>query len=443
MITLQERVHSHSPPEDWNLKKLHRVFRVRKGFKNTGMKEDNLLSLSYGRIVRKDIETAEGLLPESFETYQIVEPGNIVMRLTDLQNDKRSLRQGLVKERGIVTSAYDALEVEKGHDPRFWAYALLALDLAKYYYSLGGGVRQSIKFADFPNDWIGAPDLETQETIADFLDFEITRIDKLIVKKQRLVKLLSERQRRIIDELCTAGLTSGSTDKKESRIDWLGQVPRHWSIEKLAWHFRAEKGRNAQKYTKDYCGQNPGPFPVYSGQTANEGIMGTIDTYDYDFGDQGVLFSTTVGAKAMTVAHLKGKFSLSQNCMIIIPISRALPIRYYYFQLQPLFRKERELIPEHMQASFRVEDLHRYWIAVPPHQEAQAIAEAIDHRIASIVPIQEKTQQSVDRLRDYRAALITAAVTGQIDVTNWGKGGQTDRRMDQIEADMAKQEASA
>jgi type I restriction enzyme S subunit len=116
------------------------------------MKESNLLSLSYGRIIRRDIGTTEGLLPESFESYQIVDPGNIVLRLTDLQNDKRSLRQGLVRERGIVTSAYDALEVTQQNNPRFWAYTLLALDTAKYYYSLGGGVRQSIKFAAFSND---------------------------------------------------------------------------------------------------------------------------------------------------------------------------------------------------------------------------------------------------------------------------------------------------
>ena len=182
MITLQERVHSFKPPSDWSLNKLHRVFQVRKGFKNAGMREKNLLSLSYGRIVRKSIDTAEGLLPKSFETYQIVEPGNIVMRLTDLQNDKRSLRQGLVKERGIITSAYDALEVNKEHNSRFWAYALLALDLAKYYYSLGGGVRQSIKFSDFPNDWIAAPTAKTQRAIADFLDRETAFIDLLIDK---------------------------------------------------------------------------------------------------------------------------------------------------------------------------------------------------------------------------------------------------------------------
>ena len=220
---------------------------------------------------------------------------------------------------------------------------------------------------------------------------------------------------------------------KESRIDWLGSIPIHWKVEKLTWHFRAEKGRDSQRYTKEFCGENPGHYPVYSGQTSDSGIMGRIDTFDYDFGKRGVLFSTTVGAKAMTVSHLKGKLSLSQNCMVIIPISTHLPIRYYYFQFHPLFKKERDLIPEHMQASFRVEDLHRYWIAVPPDREAKQIAWEIDRQTNALDPIQAKTHQTIDRLREFRSALITAAVTGQIDVSTWGKQGTTDRRLDQIE----------
>ena len=87
-MTLQERVHKVKPSEQWPLNKLHNVLRVRDNNKNIGMVNDNLLSLSYGRIVNKSIDTSEGLLPESFETYQIVQPGDIVMRLTDLQRDR-------------------------------------------------------------------------------------------------------------------------------------------------------------------------------------------------------------------------------------------------------------------------------------------------------------------------------------------------------------------
>lgn len=185
-------MHSAPVPEGWQLDKLKHTLKVKSGNKNTGMQNDNLLSLSYGRIIKKNIATDDGLLPESFETYQIVEPGDIILRLTDLQNDKRSLRQGLVPERGIITSAYDAVHFVRDNDPHFWAYTLLSLDLAKYYYSLGGGVRQTVKFSDFPNEWIYRPDLPTQKRIAAFLDRETERIDTLIAKKERLVEVLTE-----------------------------------------------------------------------------------------------------------------------------------------------------------------------------------------------------------------------------------------------------------
>ena len=202
-ITLQERVHGISKPSNWRLDKLHKVLRVRKGHKNEGMKEDNLLSLSYGRIVQKNINSSDGLLPENFEGYQIVEPGNIVLRFTDLQNDKRSLRQGLVTQKGIITSAYDAVEVKRDNDPRFWFYSLFALDLAKHYYSLGGGVRQSIKFSDFPNDWVYRPDLLTQRAIADFLDCETARIQKI----QETTRQSIDRLREYRSSLVTAAVT--------------------------------------------------------------------------------------------------------------------------------------------------------------------------------------------------------------------------------------------
>lgn len=92
-------------PSHWELHPVYTYFGERKN-KNFALQERNLLSLSYGKIIRKDIDMAGGLLPASFNTYNIVEAGDIIIRPTDLQNDKRSLRTGLVKEKGIITSAY-------------------------------------------------------------------------------------------------------------------------------------------------------------------------------------------------------------------------------------------------------------------------------------------------------------------------------------------------
>lgn len=107
--------------------------------KNVDGVEDNVLSLSYGNIVKRNLDDNFGLLPESFNTYQIVSEGNIVLRLTDLQNDKKSLRVGYVNEKGIITSAYLNLACLKYLESRYAYFLLHSYDLTKVFYGMGGG----------------------------------------------------------------------------------------------------------------------------------------------------------------------------------------------------------------------------------------------------------------------------------------------------------------
>jgi type I restriction enzyme S subunit len=222
---IQELVHGVGLPDDWKIGKFHSVFTVRKSNKNIGMIENNLLSLSYGKIVRKDMSSNEGLTPESYETYQIVSPGDIVLRLTDLQNDKRSIRQGLVRERGIVTSAYDAVYVSSDHDPEFWAYTLLSLDLAKYYYSLGGGVRQSVKFGDIPNMLVKFPNRQKQKEISSRIKERVEKIDIVIKRTESSISLLKDFRASLITNTVTGQLNiqawqkRGQTDRSLDRIE--------------------------------------------------------------------------------------------------------------------------------------------------------------------------------------------------------------------------------
>ncbi|MBA3754901.1 MAG: hypothetical protein H0X02_01130 [Nitrosomonas sp.] len=127
-------------PEHWEVMPFYSVASERVE-SNKGMVEDNLLSLSYGCIIQKDISTNDGLLPESFETYQIVRQGDIIFRLTDLQNDKRSLRTAIVEdEKGIITSAYltaAPFSIVSG----YLSYLLRAYDVVKVFYSMGGGTK--------------------------------------------------------------------------------------------------------------------------------------------------------------------------------------------------------------------------------------------------------------------------------------------------------------
>ena len=135
-------------PVHWDVRPLYYYFAERKK-KNYLGQEQNLLSLSYGKVIRKDINTSEGLLPDSFNGYNIIEPGDIVLRLTDLQNDKRSLRTGLVKEHGIITSAYVTLKAAKEVVPEYFHYLLHAYDVMKVLYNMGNGVRQGLNYKEW------------------------------------------------------------------------------------------------------------------------------------------------------------------------------------------------------------------------------------------------------------------------------------------------------
>lgn len=203
---------------------------------------------------------------------------------------------------------------------------------------------------------------------------------------------------------------------KNSRVEWLDSVPAHWVEKKLFHQFYAKKGSNAAELTKEYCGVNHGGFPVFSGQTENRGIMGRIDTYEFDVADRGCLFSTTVGAKAMTVSHLKGKFSLSQNCMIIIDRHpKNTDIRFCYYLFQPMFSYFRNMIPDHMQASFRMDDLYQYRYELPPISEQTAIANFLDGKCSKIDEAIAIKEKQIELIKERKQIIIQKAVTQGIN----------------------------
>lgn len=189
-------------PKHWCVHPVYYYFGERKN-KNRFGAEDNLLSLSYGRVIRKDINTSDGLLPESFNTYNIVEAGDIIIRPTDLQNDKRSLRTGLVKEHGIITSAYIDLFPIKKADSRYFHFLLHSYDVMKVFYNMGNGVRQGLNYSEFAKLLVIEPQYEEQIAIADHLDAKIAEIDNTIDQKKEQLSVLESYKKSLIYEYVT------------------------------------------------------------------------------------------------------------------------------------------------------------------------------------------------------------------------------------------------
>ena len=191
-------------PEHWEVGLLSTLFENNSD-KNKGMKNNNLLSLSYGRIINKDIETTFGLLPESFESYQIVKPGYIILRLTDLQNDKKSLRTGLVTQEGIITSAYVGLKKKSKSigNEKFIHYYFHTFDIYKGFYGMGSGVRQSLNFDELKKLRFVLPPKNEQQQIANYLDEKTSKIDTLIEKSNKSIELLKEKRTALISAAVT------------------------------------------------------------------------------------------------------------------------------------------------------------------------------------------------------------------------------------------------
>lgn len=189
-------------PVSWHIHPVSIYFDERKN-KNRLGKESNLLSLSYGQIIRKDINTIGGLLPESFNTYNIVEKDDIIIRPTDLQNDKRSLRTGLVKEHGIITSAYIGLKPKRFVCSAYFHYLLHVYDVMKVFYNMGNGVRQGLNYSEFAKLMLIAPSFDEQQEITDYLDKKCLEIDTIISDKKKQLEVIAEYKKSLIYEYVT------------------------------------------------------------------------------------------------------------------------------------------------------------------------------------------------------------------------------------------------
>lgn len=219
-------------PTTWDTKHLFQL-TIQVKNKNSTLLEQNLLSLSYGKIKRKSIETKEGLLPASFDNYNIVEKDDIVLRLTDLQNDHTSLRVGKVEERGIITSAYVSIRPVWG-DSKYIYYALHSFDLKKGFYGMGAGVRQGLTFTEAKMIKIPFPGLTEQTAIAAYLDEKCGTIDAIIEEAKASIEEYKAWKSSVIFEAVTKGLNPNA-EMKDSGVEWIGKVPKDADVIKLKY----------------------------------------------------------------------------------------------------------------------------------------------------------------------------------------------------------------
>ncbi|MEA3356450.1 MAG: restriction endonuclease subunit S, partial [Candidatus Bipolaricaulota bacterium] len=305
-----------------------------------------------------------------------------------------------------------------------------------YQFHVGakGVTRYGLSHAGIKSVWLPLPPLPEQAAIVRYLDYVDRRIRRYIREKRKLIKLLTEQKQAIIHRAVTRGLPAAAAAQagldpnvpfKPSGVEWLGQVPEHWEVRKLRFDFRYAKGSRAAELTNEYIGANPGPFPVFSGQTENNGLMGSISWHEFDF-ENDVILVTTVGARAMSTRLISGAFSLSQNCAIIVPRDNRTSTSYYEMVMHRLFAYEKASISLIMQPSLRFSDLNRFYIPAPPFSEQAAIVEHLNEPTADIDTAIARAKREIELLGEYRTRLIADVVTGKLDVRGYNVVEESD-----------------
>jgi type I restriction enzyme S subunit len=405
-------------PEHWEVLPALAVFKPRQ-VKNTGMIESTVLSLSYGRIIVKPPEKLRGLVPESFETYQVVDPGNIIVRTTDLQNDQTSLRIGHSQHRGIITSAYLCLETMPRVSNKFGYQHLNAYDLLKIIYGFGSGLRQNLDFSDIKRMPVLVPPLPEQSAIVRFLDHADRKIRRYIRAKQKLTKLLEEQKQAIIHRAVTRGLNP-NVRLKPSGVAWLGAVPEHWEVKRAKTLFH-EVDHRTTTGTEELLSPR-----MYKGLVPHSEVSPVLITP-----------SALVGFKKVQPGQLVmnrmraaiGMFGIANRAGLVSPDYAVLEtidtqVLEYFFRLFKtsaaggIFRIESKGLGTGSAGFMRLytDRFGMIKLPVPPVDEQQQIVQEISHGIAEIERTGDRLKRETELLHAYRARLIADVVTGQLDV---------------------------
>lgn len=402
-------------PASWNSHPLYYYFDERKN-RNFDLRERNLLSLSYGNIIKKDINTTGGLLPASFNTYNIVKNLDIIIRPTDLQNDKKSLRTGLVKEKiGIITSAYIALKPREGVFSNYFHYLLHSYDIMKVFYNMGNGVRQGLNYSEFSKLILVAPSLDEQHKIVDFLDKKCAEIDALIADIQTQIKTLEEYKKSVITEAVTKGLAP-NVQMKDSGVEWIGKIPANWTVIKIKYLSNEVNQKKLMNTESMYSYLGLENLKSYSDE-----IIKTET--DYDEGIQkfchkgNVLFSKLRPYLAKVMICPYDTFATSEF-LELSPSECVCDANYLkYSMLNSSFINEVNLstygakMPR-ADASY----IKNIKICITNLDEQHRIADFLDQKCAEIDQTISEKQLQLETLAEYKKSLIYEYVTGKKEV---------------------------
>lgn len=416
-------------PEHWHVRRNKQVFRLVSVQVGNKSADFQLLSLTLRGVIPRDMESGKGKFPAEFDTYQVVEPGDIVFCLFDIDETPRTV--GISSNFGMITGAYTVAKTLPVADPRFIYYYYFSIDLRKGLRPFYTGLRKVVRPETFLNIELPLPPLSEQANICNFLDHETARIDALIEEQQRLIELLKEKRQAVISHAVTKGLDP-TVPMKDSGVEWLGEVPAHWSITNI-------KRVGAIRYG---IGEPPQYYPegmpliratnVHAGKLFSEGLV-FVDPTEIparrivwlEPGDIVVVRSGAYTGDSAIIPDNYGQciagFDMVLRCHSAQP-------SFIQFALLSKYLKEGQLDLEKMRAAqphLNAEELGACMLVLPAMEEQIKIVEFLQTRCSEFDILTTEAERAKSLLQERRSALISAAVTGKIDVRGWQPAAHT------------------
>ncbi len=311
-------------------------------------------------------------------------------------------------------------------DSTFLEFALKSLPVqAQIQVLCTHNTQSNISMEDIPRLLVALAPLTQQTKIAAFLHWKTAQIDALIAKKQNLIATLKEKRLAVITHAVTKGL-DGSTTCRESGIPWLGGIPKHWSVIPLGFLMTMAGGMTPSMANGEYW---DGTIPWVTPKDMKQArISESIDhVTEKALVNTGLWLvpadSVLIVVRGMILAHSfptaisDAPVTINQD-MKALQCGNQLHVDFLFWCLTGFASVLSNLAQEsaHGTRKMETETLKKFAFPVPPITEQRAIADHLKCELANLDDLAAKTATTIDRLTEYRTALITAAVTGQIDV---------------------------
>lgn len=422
-------------PSHWEIIQSRRLFSQRK---ERAYPDDEQLTASqkHGVIFQK-----EYMELESQRVVQVITGSEILKHVepNDFVISMRSFQGGLewCKYSGSVSSAYIGLISIKHVVPEFFAYLFKCKPYIQALQSTSNLVRdgQALRFENFSQVSLPKiPDIE-QEKIAKFLDHETAKIDTLIDKQQQLIKLLKEKRQAMISHAVTKGLNPHAP-MRDSGVEWLSEVPEHWDVCKL---------KHIISSLESGVSVNAADIPAYGDEL---GVLKTSCVYTRSFRVEenktvlkeeenrvkcpirkgAIIISRMntpelVGASALVEADETNIYLPDRLWQTVFASNIKLNPKFIaFFMMIKGFRNKISLAAEGASSSMQniaKDDYLSINIALPDIAEQDEIVSHLENKLGGFQKLEERANKAIELIQERRTALITAAVTGKIDVRNW------------------------